>query len=966
MKTFILFAAGVLFIILLSNSINAQPSGFEQVYTFSNPSRGTSVIEAADGYVFGGYGPSEMYVIKTGFDGKLQWMKEFPQNTTWSKNDLSKSIISSSDGGFLAVKTTEESGIPKIELLKLNSTGDVEWQKTYGDSSNQFGNTLLKNSEGGYYVIGGMNPGFNGNGDSFGQAIMVKTDDQGNEIRKNYYSFPSITDRGYLLQEFNDSILVLAHYNGALVINVNGEINGQIQSYPGVTALDIFRDSLIVLGRGGKLTAYDLNGNTVWYKSGVLWVNDLQNLDDEGFLISQSREFGIPKLMRLNSTRQVIWQKEINGTVNDIIETSGHELVLAGDYYSDTFEKDFFWIHKTDSLGNYKYLSLISPFNDLHGGDTYNIAWINEGSSQINIDFSIDGGGSWENIAESYPASEEKFPWLIPYSYSDSCLLKITDSSDPLIYDMNDSLFSIIQNSDYNYIAINEIKMWIGNNGDGSHSPSSEAQGFFWPGGVNATQGAIAEDGLVWAGMVNGQLKAGGSYGNHGLQPGNILEDGSPADPNDPRFKIWKSRIDWEQLPTGPEKDAYAYDYNNWPVDLGAPWVDEDGDGMYTPGVDHPKYIGDEILFFAANDLDTTLTNSLYGTDPIGLEVQCEVFGFNSTNRLKDAVFKKYKLINRSGSEINDMYLSYYTDDELGGRDDDFTGVDTSLNLGYTWNGYPDDPVYGTPPPAVGHLIVQPPVAAGMPTDSARYGDGWKKGYKNLPVTAFMLYINGSAVYHDPETAEEINNNMKGLVWDGQPIIDPWILEASKFVVPGDPITGIGWYEGSGWPSGPAPGDHRYLITSGPFNLAAEDTQEIGIAIFMARGDDYFQSITSLRQATVYLQRFYNGALVTDTEDKPETPSKFSLEQNYPNPFNPVTIIKYTLQQQAKVKLKVFDILGREVTTLVNSIQESGRHNIDFNASSLASGVYFYRIEAVPVNGQSGNFVQTKKMVLLK
>ncbi len=966
MKPSTLVLTGLLVALFLSSFTKAQSLGFEQVYTFSNPSRGTSVIEVDGGYVFGGYSPSIMYLIKTDIDGNLLWTKEFPQDITWSENDLSKSIISSSNGGFLALKTTKENGIPKIELLKLDSTGNVEWQRTYGDSSNQFGNTLLKNSEGGYYLIGGMNPGFNGNGDSFGRAVMIKVDNQGNEIRKNYYSFPGITNRGYLLQEFNDTTLVLAYDNGALIININGEISVQIQSSPGVKALNILRDSLIIIGRGTRLTAYDSNGNTVWDKIGVVWINDLQNLDDGGFLISQSRYWGIPKLMRLNSARQVIWQREYNGTTNDIVETSGHEFVLAGDYYSDTFEKDFFWVLKIDSLGNYKYLSLVSPFNDLHGGDTYNVTWLNEGSSLINIDYSTNGGSSWENIAESYPADEEGFPWLIPYSYSDSCLLKITDSSDPLIYDMNDSLFSITSNNNYNYIAINEIKMWIGNNGDGSHSPSSETQGFFWPGGKDATQGAIFEDGLVWAGLVNGQLKAGGSFGKHGLQPGNILEDGSPADPNDPVFKVWKSRIDWQLLPSGPEKDAYAYDFNSWPVDLGAPWVDEDGDGEYTPGIDHPKYIGDEILFFVANDLDTSLTTALYGTPPIGLEMQCEVFGFNSTNRLKDAVFKKYKLINRSGSDINDMYLSYYSDDALGGRDDDFTGVDTMLNLGYTWNGYPDDPVYGTPPPAVGHLIIQAPIVAAMPTDSARYGDGWKKGYKNLPVTAFMLYINGSSTYKDPDDGDEIYNNMKRFIWDGQPIIDPLNSEVSNFAVPGDPITGIGWYEGSGWPGGPFPGDQRYLITSGPFNLAAEDTQEIGIAIFMAKGNDYYQSITSLRQATVYLQRFYNGALVTDTEDKPETPSKFSLEQNYPNPFNPVTIIKYTIQQQAKVKIKVFDILGREVRTLVNCVQESGQHIIDFNASSLASGVYFYRIEAVPVNGKSGNFIQTKKMILLK
>ncbi len=611
MKSLHLFISSVLTMVLCSAHINAQPQGFEQVFTFSNPSHGSTIIETGNGYVFGGYGPSEMYLLKTDFDGNYLWAKEFPLETAWTENDLSNSIISSSDGGFLAVTTVKENGIPKIELLKLDSTGNIEWQKVYGDSLNQFGNTIIKNSEGGYYIVGGMNPSFWYN--YFTRAVLIKTDADGNEIWKRYFSEQSIVDRGYLLQEFNDTTLVLAYDDGTLIINPDGEINSQIQTYTGVKVLDIFRDSLIIIGRGSKLSAYDRNRSIVWEKS-IFYINDARRLSDGGFLVSQSRYWGSMKLARLDSARQVIWQKECNGTANDIIETSGHDLLITGDYYSEYFDKDFFWLLKTDSAGNYKYLSLISPFNDLHGGDTYNIRWINTGSSEINIDYSTDNGSNWNNLATSYPANEENYTWIVPYNLSDSCQLKITDSSDPLIYDRNDSLFSITTNGDYNYIAINEVKMWIGNNGDGSHSPSSERQGFFWPGGKEATQGAIAGDGLLWGGLVNGELRIGGSSGLHGLQPGNILEDGNPADPNDPRFKVWKSRMDWELLPPGPEKDAYAFDYNNWPVDLGAPWVDVNGDGTYTPGVDHPKYIGDEILFSVANDLDTSLTTALYGT----------------------------------------------------------------------------------------------------------------------------------------------------------------------------------------------------------------------------------------------------------------------------------------------------------------------------------------------------------------
>jgi len=86
---------------------------------------------------------------------------------------------------------------------------------------------------------------------------------------------------------------------------------------------------------------------------------------------------------------------------------------------------------------------------------------------------------------------------------------------------------------------------------------------------------------------------------------------------------------------------------------------------------------------------------------------------------------------------------------------------------------------------------------------------------------------------------------------------------------------------------------------------------------------------------------------------------EFSLSQNYPNPFNPTTNIKFGLPTSGNVKLVVFDVLGREVTTLVNEFKTSGIYTVDFDASMLSSGVYFYRIDA-------GNFTQTKKMLLVK
>ena len=94
-------------------------------------------------------------------------------------------------------------------------------------------------------------------------------------------------------------------------------------------------------------------------------------------------------------------------------------------------------------------------------------------------------------------------------------------------------------------------------------------------------------------------------------------------------------------------------------------------------------------------------------------------------------------------------------------------------------------------------------------------------------------------------------------------------------------------------------------------------------------------------------------------------PLVFRLSQNYPNPFNPVTKINYDLPKDSKVKIVIYDLLGREVKRLVNSeLKTAGSYIVDFNASNYASGVYFYRIEAEEPN--DNKFVDSKKMVLLK
>jgi Tol biopolymer transport system component len=136
----------------------------------------------------------------------------------------------------------------------------------------------------------------------------------------------------------------------------------------------------------------------------------------------------------------------------------------------------------------------------------------------------------------------------------------------------------------------------------------------------------------------------------------------------------------------------------------------------------------------------------------------------------------------------------------------------------------------------------------------------------------------------------------------------------------------------------------------GIYAIATDGSRGIGL-VQTAAGDpiDFVGSVTG----NVNIQ-------LTDIHEEGKgIPSRFELLQNYPNPFNPATTIEYGLPSAFRVELRLYDILGREVTTLVNEVQTAGYHSVRFDASGLASGVYFYRLRA-------GEFTQTKRMVLMR
>lgn len=116
-------------------------------------------------------------------------------------------------------------------------------------------------------------------------------------------------------------------------------------------------------------------------------------------------------------------------------------------------------------------------------------------------------------------------------------------------------------------------------------------------------------------------------------------------------------------------------------------------------------------------------------------------------------------------------------------------------------------------------------------------------------------------------------------------------------------------------------------------------------------------AITSTGEGEVWRRPL--SALLSVDAHGIDIPSVFSLDQNNPNPFNPSTTIRYALPNRAHFTLTVLSTLGQHIATLVNEIQEAGYHDVRFDGSGLASGVYFYRLKA-------GDFIQTKQLLILR
>ena len=241
------------------------------------------------------------------------------------------------------------------------------------------------------------------------------------------------------------------------------------------------------------------------------------------------------------------------------------------------------------------------------------------------------------------------------------------------------------------------------------------------------------------------QPRVGGSAYRSGLKGGKIIANGVAENPNLNHVRIYRVRRD--VYPGGPFtdlsseindegkteqeiRDQYEKDWLEWRAIDGAPFEDKNANGIYEPAIDIPGVVNaDQTIWYVANDLDSTLTTFLYGARPLGIELQVTAWAYNNDEFLNNVLLRKYKMINKSGTPFNDVYISMWADIDLGYSGDDLAGCDTTLNLGYVYNSQERDDVYfPLPSPALGFSLLKGATITGN---------------YNLPMTAHYFFWGG-------------------------------------------------------------------------------------------------------------------------------------------------------------------------------------------------------------------------------
>ncbi|MBT3252936.1 MAG: T9SS type A sorting domain-containing protein [Candidatus Marinimicrobia bacterium] len=374
----------------------------------------------------------------------------------------------------------------------------------------------------------------------------------------------------------------------------------------------------------------------------------------------------------------------------------------------------------------------------------------------------------------------------------------------------------------------NQISNWWDNRGHIVTHVVTGDGGMEWP--VGSGDSPVYAAGLwIVAGRVNGteDIRSVAAEFTSEYIPGTW-----DSDYEQPEFKIYKIRVaDGRSNP----------DWDIWPVDQGAPWIDADENGIYDPSIDSPDVKGDLFYWTVFNDGDENRHSYLWSTEPLGIEVKASMYGFEGPGPLENTLFMEWDINNAGTNQLDSVFLGIWQDIDLGSANNDYPGCAPDLDLSYHYVGELPDSDYGFFPPAIGFSILEGPIVSSV-GDTAWVSGEAIPDFINLKATAFRAFHGASALLSDPENATEAFLLMNGMNFEGTYEINPITTEPDPLIFSGNPFTETGWLASTEY----SDGDWRSLLSTGSFNLAPGESQHLAVSCVVSPGMDPLAALAAL------------------------------------------------------------------------------------------------------------------------
>ena len=582
-----------------------------------------------------------------------------------------------------------------------------------------------------------------------------------------------------------------------------------------------------------------------------------------------------------------------------------------------------------------KNINIIQPNGgeNLQNGSNYTITWISTDVDNVKIEYSIDNGVNWNLITPSVPASDQSYQWAVPNTPTSQGRIKITDVIDESVFDVSDTSFTI-STDQYGWFVLpanighplfsvhfeNEMLGWaVGDNGviikttDGGYTWTNHNTGsddyLTTVEFVNNNIGwVVGEDDAGLDGLILKSTNGGTSWFSQQANVTNMIMSASFIDEYNGWVISYYGEIyhtsnggtNWLQQVQLPSGQYYSIKFINsltgWASGNSIPY---NASVIYktTNGGQTWNTVYSNLITSGVLSLSFPDENYGYGVGIWGI-IMRTTNGGNSWAVITQGV-NDYWL--NSGQAIFPNLVW-----AVGSFGTILHTVD-----GINWF----DQVSGTAESFKSIYMVNPWVGYIVSGGGHIYKTN-SGGIIPINLINFSAIIENNAVILQWTTAIEINNSGFEILRSAQNDND-W--------------NKIGFVPGYGTTSE----KHSYN-----FN---DENLESGQYFYQLKQIDYDGSSE------------FSGII----EVSCSLPNKYSLSQNYPNPFNPTTKIKFSLAKESHVNLSVFNVLGEKIKELKNEVMKPGYYEVELNASDLASGIYFFRINA-------GDYVETKKMILLK